>query len=276
MMIFREHLVLGTYARSFVFAIYFFLQCFISVLYKEGNILKARFTFHFLIFIIIRATSHPIPRPSISGRSRVLSPPVTSAGFGKRPAPGFSFIKSKKKKQMNLVKDFTFSSLDEEGQMVMLFPISINLTELLERFGQLSVSIVCSAVEQELRDQGEVVRLVVLDARGQPIMDSSHTRSNLLYSVYSFFVLRSYQVFVFRKKKGNEKYMWYSREVHVEMLSSKLLVLLYFFHLYGFIHLSHRFAMELLSRKHCFLEESNEESNLSQKTFCFIVARVGQ
>ena len=85
--------------------------------------------------------------------------------------------------------------------MVMLFPISINLTELLERFGQLSVSIVCSAIEQELRDQGEVVRLVVLDARGQPIMDSSHTRSKLLYSVYSFFVLRSYQVFVFRKKK---------------------------------------------------------------------------
>ena len=175
-----------------MFAIYFFLQCFISVLYKEGNILKARFTFHFLIFIIIRATSHPIPRPSISGRSRVLSPPVTSAGFGKRPAPGFSFIKSKKKKQMNLVKDFTFSSLDEEGQMVMLFPISINLTELLERFGHLSVSIVCSAIEQELRDQGEVVRLVVLDARGQPIMDSSHTRSKLLYSVYLFFVLRSY------------------------------------------------------------------------------------
>ena len=43
MTIFREHLVLGTYARSFAFAIYFFLQCFISVLYKEGNILKARF-----------------------------------------------------------------------------------------------------------------------------------------------------------------------------------------------------------------------------------------
>ena len=89
---------------------------------------------------------------------------------------------------MNLVKDFTFSSLDEEGQMVMLFPISINLTELLERFGHLSVSIVCSAIEQELRDQGEVVRLVVLDAQGQPIMDSSHTRSKLLYSVYSFLV----------------------------------------------------------------------------------------
>ena len=43
MMIFREHLVLGTYARSFVFAIYFFLYCLISVLYREGNILKARF-----------------------------------------------------------------------------------------------------------------------------------------------------------------------------------------------------------------------------------------
>ena len=65
----------------------------------------------------------------------------------------------------------------------MLFPISINLTELLERFGQQSVSIVCSAIEQELRDQGEVVRLVVLDARGQLIMDSSHTRSKLVYSV---------------------------------------------------------------------------------------------
>ena len=87
---------------------------------------------------------------------------------------------------MNLVKDFRFFSLDEEGQMVMLFAISINLTELLERFGHLSVSIVCSAIEQELRDQGKVVRPVALDARGQPIMDSSLTRSKLLYSVYSF------------------------------------------------------------------------------------------
>ena len=43
MMIFREHLVLGTYARSFVLANYFFLQCFISVLCKEGNVSKARF-----------------------------------------------------------------------------------------------------------------------------------------------------------------------------------------------------------------------------------------
>ena len=87
---------------------------------------------------------------------------------------------------MNLVKDFRFCSLDEEGQMVMLFAIPINLTKLLQRFGHLSVFIVCSAIEQELRDQGEVVRLVVLDARGQPIMDSSHTRSKLLYSVYLF------------------------------------------------------------------------------------------
>ena len=66
--------------------------------------------------------------------SRFPSPPVTSAGFGKRPAPGVSFIKAKqKRKQANLVKDFIFSSVDEEGQMVMLFPISINLTEVLER-----------------------------------------------------------------------------------------------------------------------------------------------
>ena len=63
--------------------------------------------------------------------------------------------------------------------MVMLFPISINLTEVLERFGQLSVSIVCSAIEQELRDQGEV-RLVFVDARGQPIMDSSQTGNKSL------------------------------------------------------------------------------------------------
>ena len=109
-----------------------------------------------------------------------LNPPATSAGFGKRPASGVSFIKAKqKRKQANLVKDFIFSSVDEEGQMVMLFPISINLTEVLERFGQLSVSIVCSAIEQELRDQGEV-RLVFVDARGQPIMDSSQTGNKSL------------------------------------------------------------------------------------------------
>ena len=43
--------------------------------------------------------------------------------------PGFSFIKSKKKMKINLAKDFTFFS---NGQMVMQFPISINLTELLK------------------------------------------------------------------------------------------------------------------------------------------------
>ena len=69
----------------------------------------------------------------------------------------------------------------------MLFPISIRLTEVPERFGQLSVSIVGSAIEQELRDQGEVVRLV--DARGQPIMDSSQTRSESLYNLYELFFL---------------------------------------------------------------------------------------
>ena len=46
-------------------------------------------TFHFLIFIIIRATSHPIPRPSISGCSQVLSPPVTSAGVWEMTSPWF-------------------------------------------------------------------------------------------------------------------------------------------------------------------------------------------
>ena len=97
------------------------------------------------------------------------------------------------------MKDLNFSSLDEERQMVILFPISINLTELLESFGHLSVSIACSAIEQELRDQGEVVRLVVLDARGQPIMDCSHTRSKPLYSVHSF--VPAILLIFFRKKK---------------------------------------------------------------------------
>ena len=44
----------------------------------------------------------------------------------------------------------------------MLFPISINLTELLKRFRHLSVSVVCGAIEQELRDQGEVMGLVLI------------------------------------------------------------------------------------------------------------------
>ena len=55
-----------------------------------------------------------------------------------------------------------------------VIPISIsNLSEISEKFGQLSVPIIfiCSAVEQELRNQGQIVRLMVVDARGQPIMD---------------------------------------------------------------------------------------------------------
>ena len=67
------------------------------------------------------------------------------AGFGKRPAPGLAFIKNKKKKTASLVKDFNFSSVDDEGQMVTVFPISINLSEVSEKFGQLSVPIICRA-----------------------------------------------------------------------------------------------------------------------------------
>lgn len=73
------------------------------------------------------------------------------ATFGKRSAPGLAFIKNKKKKTANLVKDFKFSSVDDEGQMVTVFPISINRSEISEKFGQLSVPIIWSAVEQELR-----------------------------------------------------------------------------------------------------------------------------
>ena len=112
------------------------------------------------------------------------------ASFGKRSAPGLAFIKNKKKKTANLVKDFSFSSVDDEGQMVTVFPISINLSEISEKFGQLSVPVICSAVEQELRDQGEVVRLMVVDARGQPIMDSSETRST--FFSYLLFQLHPY------------------------------------------------------------------------------------
>ena len=88
--------------------------------------------------------------------------------------------RTRKKKTASLVKDFNFSSVDDDGQMVTVFPISINLSEVSEKFGQLSVPVICSAVEQELRDQGEAVRLMVVDARGQPIMDSSETRSKFL------------------------------------------------------------------------------------------------
>ena len=122
------------------------------------------------------------PRKPTPGQSKFVpaGPSGMGASFGKRPAPGLSFIKNKKKKTASLVKDFNFSSVDDEGQMVTVFPIAINLSEISEKFGQLSVPIICSTVEQELRDQGEVVRLVVVDARGQPIMDSSETRSKFL------------------------------------------------------------------------------------------------
>ena len=81
------------------------------------------------------------------------------------------------------MKDIIFSAVDEKGQMVQLFPIFINLTELPEKFGGLAVPVICGLIEQELREQGEVVRLVVTDAKGQPIMDSSQTRSNFSCAV---------------------------------------------------------------------------------------------
>ena len=45
------------------------------------------------------------------------------------------------------------------------------------------------------------MRLVVLDAQGQAIIDSSHRRSKLLYYVCSFFVLAIVQVFFFFSEK---------------------------------------------------------------------------
>ena len=39
------------------------------------------------------------------------------------------------------------------------------------------------AAEQEFCEQGEVVRLVVTEARGQPIMDSSQTGSTFLRAI---------------------------------------------------------------------------------------------
>ena len=165
---------------------------------ENFNVTSTYFTFHFLIFIIIRATSHPIPRPSTSGCSQVLSPPVTSAGVWEMTSPWFLVYQVEEEDEDKLGEGLHVFFKWTNGYAIS------NLNQpnwTPQRFKHLSVSIVCSAIEQELRDQGEVVRLVVLDARGQPIMDSSHTRSKLLYSVYSFFVLRSYQVFVFRKKK---------------------------------------------------------------------------
>lgn len=74
--------------------------------------------------------------------STPAGPSGMGASFGKRSAPGLAFIKNKKKKTANLVKDFKFSSADDEGQMVTVFPISINLSEISEKFGQLSVPII--------------------------------------------------------------------------------------------------------------------------------------
>lgn len=55
--------------------------------------------------------------------------------FGKRPALGLAFVKNKTKKTATLVKDFNFSSVVDERQMVTVFPISINLSEVSEKFG---------------------------------------------------------------------------------------------------------------------------------------------
>lgn len=138
------------------------------------------------------------PRKPTPSGSKFVPSGASGMGsaFGKRPAPGLAFIKNKKKKTASLVKDFNFSSVDDEGQIVTVFPISINLSEVSEKFGQLSVPIICSAVEQELWDQGEVVRLVVVDAKGQPIMDSSETRSKFFsYIFVSFAPLQSQWIY---------------------------------------------------------------------------------
>ena len=64
---------------------------------------------------------------------------------------------------------------------------SLNLSEFSETFGQLSVPIICSAVEQEPLDQGEVVKTGSGGCQGQPIMDSSKIRSR--FSSYILFHL---------------------------------------------------------------------------------------
>ena len=92
----------------------------------------------------------PPPRGSKFVPARVSGMGVA---FGKRPALGLAFVKNKTKKTATLVKDFNFSSVVDERQMVTVFPISINLSEVSEKFGQSSVPIICSAVEQELQDQ---------------------------------------------------------------------------------------------------------------------------
>ena len=57
-------------------------------------------------------------------------------GLGKDQPRVLLFFKNKKKKTASLViKDFNFSSLGDEGQMVTDFSISINLSEVSEKFG---------------------------------------------------------------------------------------------------------------------------------------------
>ena len=78
----------------------------------------------------------------------------------------------------------------------MLFPISINLTELLKRFRHLSVSVVCGAIEQELRDQGEVMRLVLIIII---IITFIYTAQIQLYSFQMRLTIKDLKIY--RKKK---------------------------------------------------------------------------
>ena len=77
----------------------------------------------------------------------------------------------------------------------MLFPISINLTELLKRFRHLSVSVVCGAIEQELRDQGEVMGLVLIII----IITFIYTAQIQLYSFQMRLTIKDLKIY--RKKK---------------------------------------------------------------------------
>ena len=79
----------------------------------------------------------------------------------------------------------------------MLFPISINLTELLKRFRHLLVSVVCGAIEQELRDQGEVVRLVLIIIL--IIITFIYTAQIQLYSFQIRLTIKDLKIY--RKKK---------------------------------------------------------------------------
>jgi len=150
------------------------------------------------IFCTRSALAHPrplqqyLPAPSTSydrgftSGFTALASPASMQGLGKRPAPGLSFLKVKKKaKAQEIVKDIFYSTVDESGKIEDVFPICLNLTNLAEAFGSLSTHVICSAVEQELRQQGEVVRMTILDVKGKPIMDSTQTKSKFFFSHYS-------------------------------------------------------------------------------------------